>query len=147
MVTFLFLFFVLVSTSWAQTVQIRPVYGTRASAGLLSVTDGPKGDIEVSLSGTVWTIVPDAVTNAKLADMPATTLKGNPTASPANPADLTPTSVKMMLGLDNVTNTSDAQKWVLPKKLENTRLKKRVLTQADPIAGTPTRGFITFYAD
>ena len=132
-----------VASSWAQTPQIRPVFGTRAGPSLLSVTDGAKCEIEVSGGGSCWTILDDVVTNNKLADMPALTLKGNPSGVLANPVDLTAAGVKMMLNLDQVTNTSDAQKWVLPKKLENTRLKKRVLTQADPI-GT---GFITIDAD
>jgi hypothetical protein len=105
--------------------------GTRASPGLLSVTDGVKGDINVTLSGTVWTIIDDVVTNNKLAPMPALTLKGNPTGATANPLDITALAAKQMLSVDQVTNTSDAVKWVTPKKLENTRLKKRTFAQGN----------------
>lgn len=62
-----------------------------------SITDGDYGDIVVSVGGTVWTVDSNVVSNAKLAKMPATTLKGNNTGSSANTADLTVAQVKTLL--------------------------------------------------
>lgn len=74
-----------------------------------SVGDGDKGDITVSGSGTIWTIDPSAVSNAKLANMAANTFKGRLSSTGA-PQDLTVAQTKTALALDQVNNTSDANK-------------------------------------
>ena len=86
---------------------------TTSLAGLLTSTDKTKldgiaigannyvhpnhsGDV-TSVADGVTTIAPNAVTNAKLAQAPANTLKGNNTGAVANVTDLSVTDVKTLL--------------------------------------------------
>lgn len=67
------------------------------------------GDVNIVASGAT-TIQPNVVTNAKLAQMPADTLKGNNTGVTANAADLTVAQVNTMLGtVTSVTASSPLQ--------------------------------------
>jgi hypothetical protein len=78
------------------------------SGGPIVVPDGDKGDI--SISGGVWTVDDNVVSNAKLADMPANTIKGNNTGSTADPVNLTVAQTKTLLAISNVDNTTDVNK-------------------------------------
>jgi hypothetical protein len=64
------------------------------------------GDVSNSDASKALTINANAVTNAKLAQMTANTLKGNNTAGTANALDLTTSQVKTLLALDAVENTA-----------------------------------------
>lgn len=93
---------------------------TTSTAGVMSATQATKlnnvstslnGDVNASLTtgGTSSaTISLNAVTNDKLADMPINTIKG--TTSAGDPQDLTVNSVKTMLNLQFVNNTTDLDK-------------------------------------
>jgi hypothetical protein len=66
--------------------------------GVTRVSDGDKGDITVSGSGTSWTIDDGVVTNAKLDNMAAGTVKGRALgAGPGDPTDLTPSQVASII--------------------------------------------------
>lgn len=74
---------------------------------LLNLAGTNTGDQTITLTGDVTgsgtssfaaTIAADAVNNAKLADMPTLTLKGNNTGGSTNPQDLTVAQVNAMLG-------------------------------------------------
>lgn len=80
-----------------------------AAVASATLSDGDYGDVTISGTGTIWTIDADVVTNAKLANMAANTIKGR-LSSTGDPQDLTPAQVKTLLGLDNVDNTADVDK-------------------------------------
>jgi hypothetical protein len=69
------------------------------TAAIVGLTDGDKGDITVSSSGTAWTIDANAVTNTKLADMATATFKGRTTAGTGDPEDLTATQATALLNV------------------------------------------------
>ena len=70
--------------------------GTLGSARLPAFGSG---DVSFASGGGAGTIAADAVTNTKLANMAANTLKGNNTGATADPADLTAAQVKTMLAI------------------------------------------------
>ena len=71
-----------------------------------AVTDGSKGDINVSSGGATWTIADDAVTLAKLAEMASDKLIGRDTASTGNPEYIGVTGGIEFNGAGNIRTTS-----------------------------------------
>lgn len=70
------------------------------------ISDGDKGDVTVSASGTVWTIDSGVVNNAKLATVATSTIKGRTTAGTGAVEDLTPAQGRTVLGLGTASTTA-----------------------------------------
>lgn len=97
-------------TAGNNSTQLATTAFVQAAITAGSVSDGDKGDVVVSGGGAVWTIDEDSVTNTKLADMPTATIKGRSAAGTGDAQDLTVAQVRAMLSINNVDNTSDANK-------------------------------------
>lgn len=101
-------FFTRVYPSSMEALNTRVTALEAAGPGGGGVSDGDKGDITVT--GGVWSIDPNSVTNAKMADVATATIKGRATAGTGDPEDLTATQVRTLLNVANgaTANSSDA---------------------------------------
>ena len=71
------------------------------------ISDGDKGDITVSSSGTTWTIDNGVITNDKLANMPQYTIKGSLTGV-GSPINLTDGQVRSILNVEDGADVTDS---------------------------------------
>jgi len=74
------------------------------------ITDGDKGDITVSGSGTTWTIDNDVVTFAKLQNISQNNFIGRTSAGSGDPQQVSASQARTILSINNVDNTSDLNK-------------------------------------
>ena len=117
---------VLVSWTNIKTINSVTVLGSW-DITIPALTDGDKGDITVSSSGTVWNIDNNVVTNAKQATMATASFKWRTTAWTGNVEDLTGTQATALLNeattsLKGLMSSSDKTKldwlgneWTLDK--------------------------------
>lgn len=75
------------------------VGGSIIASGGIAVTDGDKGSLTISGSGTSWIIDPNAVSLTQLADMATASFLGRNTAGTGDPEVLSISTVKTMLAL------------------------------------------------
>lgn len=81
--------------------------GNTSWVSVSTLSDGDKGDITVSSSGTAWSIDNDVVTYAKMQNVSATArIMGRNTAGAGDMEELTAATVKTMLSLNSVENTA-----------------------------------------
>jgi len=89
------------SISWAYLVSISPSSGDVMPTSVTWSIPIPSGLYQagagLSLTGNVFSVANNGVTNANLSTMPTNTLKGNNTGSTANASDLTSTQVTAIL--------------------------------------------------
>lgn len=80
------------------------------------VSDGDKGDITVSASGTVYTIDNNVVTLAKMAQMATASILGRSTAAVGNVEVLTAAQVRTILNVADGANVNDVAVQLLTNK-------------------------------
>ena len=86
----------LVSGTNIKTLNSNSLLGS-GDLSIPTLTDGDKGDLTLTSSGTVWTIDNDVVTNAKMANVASATFKGRTTVGTWDPEDMTATQATALL--------------------------------------------------
>lgn len=89
------------------------------------------GDVTAPANSNATTIANDAVSNAKLANMGANTIKG--AVSAGDPVDLTPAQVKTMLGIDVITDSQAAGSAVTKTITHNWNTRRVEVTIVDTV--------------
>lgn len=84
---------------------------TKNTVSAIDIDDAAVTSLKIANDSIVTDrILSNSVTNLKLSDMGANTIKGNNTVGVADPQDLTVTQVRTMLSINNLDNTSDLNK-------------------------------------
>lgn len=110
-----------------------------------ALTDGDKGDVTVSSSGTVWTIDNNVVTNAKQATMATASFKWRTTAGTGNVEDLTATQATALLN-EATTSLKGLMSSADKTKLDGLSNEWTLLTNSAYTAGgTYNTGTLTSY--
>lgn len=94
------------------------------------LTDGDKGDITISGSGTIFTVDDQAVTNAKRANMASKTYSGRTSAGTGVPEDVPVATMRTDLSVNLTNNTADADKPVSTAQQTALNLKVNISDSA-----------------
>ena len=103
-----------------------------------TVTTNANSSGDVTSVGNITTIANNAVTNAKLAQMATKTYRGRTSAGTGNAEDVSVAVLKTDLGVDQINNTSDANKPISTAEAAALLLKANVNTPS--FTGTSTFG-------
>lgn len=96
---------------WITEIQVTTAADVpNVPSGNLTATDvqGALNELQTDIDN--FTVADDSITNAKLANVSTLTIKGRLTGGTGDPEDLNATQAKQVLLLQNVDNTSDANK-------------------------------------
>ncbi len=109
------------------------------AAGVLAAARFPAltGEVTTAAGSLATALANDVVTNARLANMPANTLKGNNTGGTADPADLTVAQASAMLGL----GTLATQNGTFSGTSSGTNTGDQTITLTGNVTGSGTGSF------